>query len=182
MRTALNNPQYHLTQLVDRRLLFATLQSDPLYVILIGVLGLGTIATLLLALIGDLLTSWLSAYTRVTSFALLRALGITSRQVASMLTWEQAIVYGTGIVLGGGFGTLLIVSVIPALTFTNTNSNVSNQQFFALQSALSAQIVVPPSLPFVLLILIAIYAIALTIMVRVTTQSTLSQALRLNED
>lgn len=182
VRTALNNPHYHLTQLVDRRLLFATLQSDPLYVILIGVLGLGTIATLLLALIGDLLTSWLSAYTRVTSFALLRALGITSRQVASMLTWEQAIVYGTGIVLGGAFGTLLIVSVIPAITFTNANSNLSNEQFFALQSALSTQFVVPPSLPFVLLILIAIYAIALTIMVRVTTQSTLSQALRLNED
>ena len=182
VRTALNNPQYHLTQLVDRRLLFATLQSDPLYVILIGVLGLGTIATLLLALIGDLLTSWLSAYTRVTSFALLRALGITSRQVASMLTWEQAIVYGTGIVLGSAFGTLLIVSVIPAITFTNANSNLSNEQFFALQSALSTQFVVPPSLPFVLLILIAIYAIALTIMVRVTTQSTLSQVLRLNED
>ena len=182
VQIALNSPQYKITQLVDRRLLLASLQSDPLYVILIGVLGLGTIATLLLALIGDLLTSWLSASTRVTSFALLRALGITSRQVATMLTWEQAIVYGTGIMLGSGFGTLLIVSVIPAITFTNLNSNLSNQQFFALQSALSTQIVVPPLLPFVLLILVAIYAIALTIMIRVTTQSTLSQALRLNED
>jgi len=182
VRSALNNPQYRLTQIVDRRLLLATLQSDPLYVILVGVLGLGTIATLLLALIGDLLTSWLSAYTRLTNFALLRALGITSRQVASMLTWEQAIVYGTGILLGGGFGILLIISVIPALTFTNLNSNLSNEQFFALQSALATQFVVPPSLPFVLLILVAIYGIALTIMVRVTTQSTLSQALRLSED
>ena len=181
-RNALNSPQYRITLLVDRRLLLATLQSDPLYVILIGVLGLGTIATLLLALIGDLLTSWLSAYTRLTSFALLRALGITTRQVASMLTWEQAVVYGTGILLGGSFGTLLIVSVIPALTFTNLDSNLNSQQFFALQSALAAQIVVPSSLPLLLLALVAIYAIALTIMVRVTTQAVLSQALRLNED
>ena len=182
VRTTLNSPQYRVTQIVDRRLLLATLQSDPLYVVLLGVLGLGTVAALLLTLVGDLLTSWLSAYTRLTSFALLRALGITSGQVVRMLTWEQAIVYATSLLLGGGFGILLAVSVIPALTFTNLNSDVSNEQFFAVQSALATHLVVPPSLPFVLLILATIYTLALTIMVRVTTRSTMSQALRLNED
>ena len=182
IRAALNNPQYPLIAIVDRRLLLNTLQSDPLYLILIGVLGLGTVATLLLTLIGDLLVSWLSASSRLTSFALLRAMGITSRQVMNMLTWEQIIVYATGLLLGGGFGTILIVSVIPILTFTNSNSNLSNQQFFALQSALGTQLVVPPSLPLLLLLLLGIYAIALTIMVRVTTRSALSQALRLSED
>ena len=181
-RAALNNPRYPLLQIVDRRLLLATLQTDPLYLVLVGVLGLGTVATLLLTLIGDILVSWLSASTRLTSFALLRALGITSRQVANMLTWEQIIVYVTGILLGGGFGTLLIVSVIPVLTFTNTNSDLSNKQFFALQSALATQLAVPPSLPLLLLFLLSIYVIALTIMVRVTTRSALSQALRLSED
>ena len=182
LRTALNNPQYRLSQLVDRRLIVATLQSDPLYLILVGILGLGTVAALLLTLMGDLLVSWLSAYTRLTSFAMLRALGITSRQVANMLTWEQVIVYGTGLLLGTGFGALLSLSVIPALTFTNINSNLSNEQFFALQSALATQLVVPPSIPLVLLILVAIYGIALTIMVRVSTRSALGQALRLSED
>ncbi|MDQ6662631.1 MAG: hypothetical protein M3Z24_16905, partial [Chloroflexota bacterium] len=182
VRTALTNPQYRLSQLVDRRLLLTSLQSDPLYLVLVGVLGLGTVAALLLALIGDLLTSWLSAYTRLTSFALLRALGITSKQAVSILTWEQAIVYVTGLLLGGGFGALLATSVIPVLTFSNLNSNLSNEQFFALQSVLATQIVVPPSLPLLLLILAGIYGIALTLMVRVTSRSALGQALRLNED
>ena len=182
LRTALNNPEYRLSQLVDRRLILTTLQSDPLYLILVGILGLGTVAALLLTFIGDLLVSWLSAYTRLTSFAMLRALGITSRQVANMLTWEQVIVYVTGLLLGGGFGALLSYSVIPALTFTNNNTNLSSTQFFALQSALATQLVIPQSIALLLLVLVIIYSVALTIMVRVTTRSVLGQALRLNED
>jgi len=182
VRSALKNTKYHYTQLVDRRLLLATLQSDPLYLILDGVLIIGTVTALLLALIGDLLASWLSARTHLLSFVTLRALGTTSRQVTNMLTWEQAVVYITGFLLGGGFGTLLATSVIPVLTFTDLNSNLSNEQLFALQSALGTQLVVPPSLPLVLLILVSIYVIALTIMVRVVSRPALSQALRLDED
>jgi ABC-type antimicrobial peptide transport system permease subunit len=124
----------------------------------------------------------LSAYTRLTNFALLRALGITSGQVASMLTCEQATVYVAGLLLGGGFGALLAISVIPALTFTNLNSSLSDTQFFALQSLLATQLVVPASLLVMLLILVGIYAIALALIVRVTTRSALGQSLRLSED
>ena len=116
------------------------------------------------------------------SFATLRALGTTTRQVIGVLTWEQAIVYITGLLLGGAFTALLIASVIPALTFTDINSNLSNTQFFDLQSALATQIVLPPSLPFVLLILVGIYALALAIMVRIVSQPAVSGLLRLNED
>lgn len=182
VRSTLKNTKYHYTQLVDRRLLLATLQSDPLYLILDGVLIIGTVTALLLALIGDLLASWLNARAHLLSFVTLRALGTTSRQVMNMLTWEQAVVYIVGFLLGGGFGTLLATSVIPLLTFTDLNSNLSNEQLFALQSALGTQLVVPPSFPLVLLILVSIYVIALTVMVRVVSQPALSQALRLNED
>ncbi|MFL5626140.1 MAG: FtsX-like permease family protein [Ktedonobacteraceae bacterium] len=182
VRAALKNSQYHYTQLVDRRLLLATLQSDPLYLILDGVLIIGTVTALLLALIGDLLGSWLNARTHLLSFVTLRALGTTSRQVTNMLTWEQAIVYITGLLLGGGFGILLATSVIPVLTFTDLNSNLSNEQLFALQSALATQLVVPPSFPLVLLVLVSIYVIALTIMVRIVSRPALSSTLRLDED
>ena len=181
VRSALDNPKFHFTHLVDRRLLLATLQSDPLYLVLDGVLILGTVTAFLVALVGDVLASWLSARTRQMSFATLRALGTTTRQVTNVLTWEQAIVYITSLLLGGAFAALLITSVIPALTFTDINSNLSNAQFFALQSALATQIVVPPSLPFVLLILVGIYALALAIMVRIVSQPALSSLLRLDE-
>jgi len=51
-----------------------------------------------------------------------------------------------------------------------------------LQSALPTQIVIPPTLPLALFVLIAIYIIALMMMVRVVSKPSLSQVLRLNED
>lgn len=182
IRAVLNAPASHLTHIVDRYLLLATLQSDPLYLILIGVLEIGTITTLLLALVGAMLASWVSARTRVVHFASLRAIGATSRQITLVFLWEQTIVYMTGLMLGGGFGTLLVISVLPQLTFTNSNVNLTGQQFFALQSALAAQIVVPPSLLLALLILVCICGMTLTAMVRIVTLPRLNQTLRLNED
>ena len=99
-----------------------------------------------------------------------------------MFLWEQAIVYVTGLILGVGFGTLLVISVLPQLTFTDVNVNLTGQQFFALQSALAAQIVVPPSLLLSLLILLCICGITLMAMVRIVTLPLLNQTLRLNED
>ncbi len=182
IRSALNSSKFRLSSLVDRRLLLVTLQTDPLYLILTSVLTLGTATALLLAVIGNLLASWLRAYTRLTNFATLRAIGTTGRQVISILTWEQAIIYITGFLLGGLFGTFLALSMIPALTFTDVNSNLSDKQLFALQSALATHLVVPPTLPLVLLAVVGIFAVALLLMMRVVSQPALSQTLRLNED
>jgi ABC-type antimicrobial peptide transport system permease subunit len=182
VRTALKSPKYYLAHLIDQRLLLVTLQSDPLYLMVNGILGIGMVTALLLALVGTLLTSWVSARSRVMGFVTLRALGTSPRQVTSIVIWEQTIVYISGFLLGGGFGVLLTRTVTPALTFTDLNLNLSNQQLFALQSVLAAKIVVPPSLPLLLLAVVIIFAIALTSMVRVVSQPALSQTLRLNED
>jgi ABC-type antimicrobial peptide transport system permease subunit len=182
VRTALDNPKYTISHLVDRGLLFTTLQSDPLYLVLDGVLILGTVTAFLVALVGGVLASWLNARTRQVSYITLQALGASTRQTSNILIWEQAIVYFTGLLLGAAFGTLLIVSVIPSLTFTDLNSNLSSEQFFALQSVLSTQITVPPWIPLVLLTLVGIYLLTLFIMVRVVTGSVISKKLRLAED
>ena len=171
-----------MTHIVDRYLLLATLQSDPLYLILIGVLEIGTITTLLLALVGDMLASWVECSYTYRNFASIRAIGASSRQITLVFLWEQAIVYTIGLMLGVGFGTLLVLSVLPQLTFTNSNVNLTSQQFFALQSALAAQFVFPPSLLLALLILVGICGITLIAMVRIVTMPLLNQTLRLNED
>src|SRR5437764_12920272 len=129
-----------------------------------------------------MLASWVSARSRVVNFASLRAIGATSRQIALVFLWEQAIVYMTGLILGVGFGTLLVISVLPQLTFTDINANLPAQQFFALPSALATQIVVPPSLRLALLILLCICSMTLMAMVRIVTLPLLDQTLRLNED
>ena len=172
----------NLLNLSDRRAILATLYTDPLYLILSGTLAIGTVAALLLALIGSLFTSWLSARTRLTNFAILRAIGSTPRQIASMLTWEQAIVYLTGLLLGVGIGAFIVQAVIPALTLTDFNTNVNSNQFYALQNTFPTHIVLPSSLLLAFLALVIIYGVALTMMVRIVSQPSLNQTLRLNED
>ncbi len=187
VRTALTTVQPRIMQLADRRALVSKLSADPLYLDLIGVLALGAITALLLALVGNLLASWLSARNRVTNFVVLRALGTSSEQVAGVLTWEQGITYITSIVLGIAFGALLSVTVIPSLVFssvpnTGLTGQSSSDQFYALQRIIPVQITVPASLLIALLILIVTCVIALWMMVRVVTQPALAQMLRLNED
>jgi hypothetical protein len=187
VRNALTKNAPQVNPLLDRRALIADLSSDPLTLDLIGELALAASTALLLALLGNLLASWLSARNRVTNFALLRALGTGPRQVATVLTWEQGITYVTALVLGVLFGALLALTIIPALVFTSVPSNgptsgTNNGEFYALQHILPVQIVIPPSLVIALVVLIVICVVTLGMMVRVVTKPELSQALRLNED
>nr|MBA2682021.1 FtsX-like permease family protein [Ktedonobacteraceae bacterium] len=156
----------------DRRAIIDTLHADPLTITLIGILSIGTVATLLLAIVGDLLASWLSARTRLTNFAVLRALGTSPRQVASVLTWEQALVYSVGVLLGIAFGTLLANTVSPILIANNSS----------LQASVPTHLVIPFSLIVAFCTVIAIFVLALGMMVRVVSRPSMSQTLRLNED
>ncbi len=172
VRMALNTLELHLNDMSDRRVLIDTLHTDPLTLTLEGILSIGTVATLLLALLGDLLASWSSARTRLTNFAVLRALGTSPRQVASVLTWEQGLIYGIGILLGTGFGVLLATTVVPTLIYYG----------LSLQNTLPVQIIVPTSLVLTLGAFIAVFILALGMMVRIVSRPSMSQMLRLNED
>src|SRR5579884_177625 len=183
VRAALNTPTLHLDNLNDRYALESTLSNDPLYLDLIIILVIGAITALLLAVIGDLLTSWLNVRTRLTNFAVLRALGASPGQVAGVLTWEQAIVYIAALVLGVVFGALLSLTVVPTLIFTGAPANMTNiDEFYALQHIIPAHIVVPLSLDIVFIVLIIVCIVALGMMARVVLSPSMSQTLRLSED
>ena len=172
VRAGLERITNSLFTLQDRRALIAQLNSDPLTLTLVGILTIGTISTLLLALLGDLLASWLSARTRLTNFVVLRALGTSSRQVASVLLWEQGLIYVLGLLLGLAFGVLLATTVVPTLITYSVGAQVS----------LPVRTVAPPSLLLILVFLLAIFLVALTMMLRVVIRPSMSQMLRLNED
>ncbi len=187
VRHAISQGELQLTELYDRRATFDALHREPLYLDLIGVLALGATTALLLALVGNLLASWLSARGRLTTFAVLRALGTTPRELASVLTWEQALIYTTSIVLGVLFGAILSALIVPALVFSSvapsgTSSDPSSGTFFVSQSVPPIQIIIPSSLGLALAVLIAICLLALGMMIRVVSQPSISQTLRLNED
>ncbi len=186
LRSALTTSDLRLNNLLDRRAILNTMQNDPLYLNLLGMLTLGALAALLLALVGSLITSWLSVATRLTNFAVLRALGTTPRQVASVLGWEQVIIYVIALLLGTLFGALLAITVVPALVFTSIpisgTSDLGSNAFYSLQQIIPAQIVIPPTLFVAFLLLVALCVLALGMMIRIVVRPALSQTLRLNED
>jgi ABC-type antimicrobial peptide transport system permease subunit len=185
LRRALSSGPLRLAPLNDRRALIASTQQDPLVLTILGVLDVGAAATLLLALVGSLLASWLSVRKRVLSFVILRAMGTTPRQLASMLLCEQAIIYLSALVLGVLFSLFLIATSVPALVLTSASQQgvaLPAGEFYVLQHVLPVQVVLPPVWAFVLLALLVLAGLALWMMVRVASRPALSQALRLSED
>ncbi|MBO0781427.1 MAG: FtsX-like permease family protein, partial [Ktedonobacteraceae bacterium] len=183
VRSVLASGDLQLSPLNDRRVLISDLHREPLYMDLIGILSLGATTALLLALIGNFIASWLSARGRIANFAILRALGAAPRQVASVLTWEQAIIYSTSIVLGVLFGAFLSLNVVPSLLYTSPpNTDFTSQEFFLLQNIPPIQIIVPVLSGLALAAIVGICIVALGLMVRVVSRPALSLVLRLNED
>ncbi len=168
----------------NTRAIVSALQSDPLYITILEMLLAGALAALLLALIGSLVASWQSARSRLTNFAVLRALGGSRRQLASVLLWEQGIIYATALALGALFGVLLSLLALPTLIFTSVGSGapVSTGEFYLLQSEPPVQVVIPWTLWLALAILVIVCAIAIWMMVRIVSRPSLGQTLRLNED
>ncbi|HLW00274.1 MAG TPA: FtsX-like permease family protein [Ktedonobacterales bacterium] len=184
VRAALKAGPLALTSVEDRRAMMAQAQSDPLYTNLVGILALGAATAMFLALVGNLLASWLVAKGRLTSFALLRALGCTPGQIASVLLYEQSIIYSAAIGLGFLFGGLLAATVVPALVFSSTPQarNIGSGEFYVIQRVLPIQIIWPLSLLIAFILLVLFCIAALSMMARIVSRPSISQALRLNED
>ncbi len=183
IRDALTNSDLRLGPLNDRRAMLDDLTHDPLYLTILGVLATGTTTALLLALLGNLLASWLSARGRLTNFAVMRALGTSPRQVAGVLTWEQGIIYTLAIGLGIVSGLLFSLFVVPSLVFTSAPGVIVSTGSVAIsQSIPPIQLVFSPLLILGLAALVAICVIALWLMVRVVSRPSIGQTLRINED
>ncbi|GER85306.1 hypothetical protein KTAU_39410 [Thermogemmatispora aurantia] len=187
LRLLLANSDLELTQVYDRRTLLEELRYEPLYLDLLGLLTLGVTAALVLALVGNLLASWQSARSRLLQFAVLRALGSSSRQLAATLAWEQGLIYVIAIVLGTVFGLVLAWLVVPALLFTGapsggSGSSAGSTALYVSQRVPTVQLIFPPALLALLAALALICVLALILLVNLVTRLTVARTLRLNED
>jgi putative ABC transport system permease protein len=81
----------------------ATEQESPERQGLFGLLSVGFGAAAILTVVGFLLYALFSFRRRFIEFGVLRAVGLSSRQMSSFLGWELALL----IAMGGGLGTLL---------------------------------------------------------------------------
>ena len=167
-----------LPNLNDRNQTIATVQNDPNYLGVVGVLYIGVAAALILALVGALILSWLNASNRLTSFAVARSLGMAPRQIAAILLWEQGLVYILALLLGLGLGAILTIFVGPTVGALPVGSGLDIG--FNIPPI---QVVIPyAQLLLMLGVLTVICLAALLLMARIVSRPSLSQTLRLNED
>ncbi len=105
---------------VERAGLEADLAGDPLGLAVIGILGLGSIAALVFAAIGFLVTTTVSTQERLGEFALLKALGLAPRQLFRWLTLESIALLAVGLLMGILLGIVLAWLTLPFATLTAT--------------------------------------------------------------
>ncbi len=103
---------------VDAEAVLAGLVGDPLGLGVIGILGLGSVAALVFAAIGFLVSTTVSTAERLGEFALLKALGLAPRQLVAWLSMESFALLVAGLVTGVGLGLLLAWLALPFATLT----------------------------------------------------------------
>jgi len=104
-----------VASVVDRT---RSLSTDPVALGIIGALTLGFVATGLFAIVGLAVSAAVSARQRRTEFALLRALGLSSRQLSGWLWLENGSLVLISLIAGTSLGLLIGWLVLPFITVT----------------------------------------------------------------
>ncbi|MFI6600427.1 FtsX-like permease family protein [Nonomuraea sp. NPDC050536] len=117
-------PQWDVTA-VDQRELAAQLRDDPLASGLQGALILGFLAALVFAALGFLVNATVAARERMAEFAILRALGVSFRQMFGLLAIEQTFVIGLSLVAGTALAVVVGVLVVPHIVLTGQAAAVT---------------------------------------------------------
>ncbi len=95
--------------------LLATDTARPERQGLFGLLSVGFLASALVTLLGFLLATLRSFRRRMVELGTLRAIGLSTGQLTALLLCEQALVIGTGALLGSGLGVLASRLFVPFL-------------------------------------------------------------------
>jgi ABC-type lipoprotein release transport system permease subunit len=118
LATALRASPFNTVSLVTAAGRARSLSTDPVALGIIGALTLGFVATGLFAIVGLTVSTAVGARQRRTEFALLRALGLSGRQLASSLWLENGSLVLVSIVAGTTLGLLIGWLVLPFVTVT----------------------------------------------------------------
>ena len=100
------------------------LRTDPVALGIIGALSLGFVSAALFAVIGFVVSAAVSAHERLTEFSLLRALGLSPRQLSGWLSLENGLLVLISLIGGTALGLLMAWMVLPFVTLTQDASAV----------------------------------------------------------
>jgi hypothetical protein len=114
----LGEAPYSVEGIVSRDERARQLSDEPVALGVIGALTIGSVAALIVAVIGFVVSAVVSTRERLGEFALLRAMGLSPAQLSAWLTFEHAFLLAAGILAGTGLGLLLAWLVLPFVTLT----------------------------------------------------------------
>lgn len=120
----LEEEPYEVASAVVRDRLASALANDPPAVGTVGALGIGFVTAALLSVVGFLVAAAMSARGRAGEFALLRALGLTPRQLAAWTLLEQAALIVLSLVIGTAIGLGLAGVLLPVVSLTSEGGEV----------------------------------------------------------
>ena len=115
---------YSAKEVIVRSEVARALENDPVALGLVGALALGSIAALAFSALGFVVTAQVSAAERTVEFALLRALGLSGRQLSGWLSLEQSFLLAVGLPAGALVGILMAWLVLPFTTLGSTGAVV----------------------------------------------------------
>jgi len=154
---------------IGRDELARDLARDPIGLGVIGALGLGTVAAFAFAAIGFLVGVASSATERFGEFALLRALGLSGRELSTWLTLENVFLLAVGLVAGSAVGLVLAWVVLPVSTLTDTGA----------PTVPPAAVVIPwPDLIPIWLLALVLLVLSVVVVVRTIRAVRISSVLR----
>ncbi len=156
----------------DARETIAAEQTRPERQGLFGLLSVGFIAAAVLTVIGFLVYAVVSFQRRFIELGMLRAIGLSTRQMAAYLAGELAVLILTGVTLGAGLGVWASTLFIP---------------YFQVGSDKTAQ--VPPfvvqvawqQLGVILIIFGAMFVVAVAVLAVLLTRMRVFEAVKLGE-
>ncbi|CAN5570591.1 ABC transporter permease [soil metagenome] len=116
--SALRGQPFAAAEVAIHRAELATRVGDPIALGVVGALALGSAAAWFFAALGFVVSAVVAARERLSEFALLRALGLSRRQLAMSLSLENAFLLLISLAVGVTLGAVLSWVVLPSVTLT----------------------------------------------------------------
>jgi hypothetical protein len=158
---------------LGRAALTRSLAGDPISLGIIGALVLGALAALAFASIGFIVSATVTTSERITEFAILRALGLSARELAAWVSLENAFLLIFGLVAGSALGLVLSWLVLPFATLTESG-----------EAAVPAPEIVVPwlSIAPIYLAALVLFAVTVVLVSRQVQRAGISTVLRSGEE
>lgn len=120
---ALDQKHMKVSRLVDTNMMVIGSKNDPFQLAVNGVMTLGFLIAIGISFIGFLLYWLLSLYGQILQFGVLRAMGISYRQLIGMLVAEQLLTSGAAVLIGMITGNTASRLFVPLFQLTFDSSS-----------------------------------------------------------